>query len=53
MTQRTRDWIRFFVDYSALVVFLVAYFLTGRNIANATWALVGGSAIALLVGLED
>ncbi|WP_293678518.1 septation protein IspZ [uncultured Phenylobacterium sp.] len=51
MTQRTRDWIRYFVDYSALVVFLVAYFLTGRNIANATWALVAGSAIALLVGL--
>jgi intracellular septation protein len=51
MTQRTRDWIRYFVDYSALAVFLVAYFLTGRNIANATWALVGGSAIALLVGL--
>ena len=51
MTQRTRDWIRYFVDYSALVVFLVAYFLTGRNIANATWALVGGSAIALVVGL--
>jgi len=51
MSQRTRDWIRYFVDYSALVVFLVAYFVTGRNIANATWALVGGSALALLVGL--
>ncbi len=51
MSQRTRDWIRYFVDYSALVVFLIAYFVTGRNIANATWALVGGSAMALVVGL--
>jgi intracellular septation protein len=51
MNQRTRDWIRYFVDYSALVVFLIAYFVTGRSIANATWALVGGSALALIVGL--
>jgi len=51
MTQRTRDWIRYFVDYSALVVFLAAYFATGRNITSATWALVVGSAIALVVGL--
>ena len=51
MSQRTRDWIRYFVDYSALVVFVIAYFLTGRNIANATWALVVGSVVALAVGL--
>lgn len=51
MTQRTRDWVRYFVDYSALAVFLVAYFVTGRNIANATWALVAGSAVAIVVGL--
>lgn len=51
MTPRTRIWVRNFVDYSALAVFLVAYFLTGKNITTATWALVIGSAIALLVGL--
>ena len=51
MNQRTRDWVRYFVDYSALAVFLIAYFLTGRNIANATWALVVGSGIAIVVGL--
>ncbi|MFC3071368.1 inner membrane-spanning protein YciB [Phenylobacterium soli] len=50
MNQRTRDWIRYFVDYSALVVFLVAFFATGRNLPQATWWLVGGSAVALLVG---
>ena len=38
MTKRTRAWVRNFVDYSALAVFLVAYFLTGRNITTATWA---------------
>ena len=51
MTKRTRAWVRNFVDYSALAVFLVAYFLTGRNITTATWALVIGSGVALLVGL--
>ncbi len=51
MNKRTRVWVRNFVDYSALAVFLVAYFLTGKNITTATWALVIGSAVALLVGL--
>ena len=51
MNQHTRDWVRYFVDYSALVVFLIAYFATGRNMANATWALVAGSAVAIIVGL--
>jgi intracellular septation protein len=51
MIKRTRVWVRNFVDYSALAVFLVAYFATGRNITLATWALVIGSAVALAVGL--
>ncbi|MGA0605808.1 inner membrane-spanning protein YciB [Phenylobacterium sp. VNQ135] len=51
MTQRTRDWIRYFVDYSALAVFLVAYFVSGKNLTQATWALVVGSGVALVVGL--
>ena len=46
-----RHWVRYFVDYSALVVFLAAFFLTGRDIAAATWWLVGGSGVALAVGL--
>ena len=46
-----RHWVRYFVDYSALVVFLAAFFLTGRDIATATWWLVGGSGVALAVGL--
>jgi len=51
MTQRTRDWIRYFVDYFALVVFLVAFFATGRNMQQATLWLVGGSAVAIVVGI--
>jgi len=50
MTPQHRIWVRNFVDYSPLVVFLVAYFATGRNIADATWGLVAGSAVALTVG---
>lgn len=46
-----RQWIRWFVDYSALAVFLVAFFASGKNMTTATWALVAGSALALLVGV--
>jgi intracellular septation protein len=46
-----RHWVRWFVDYSALVVFLIAFFATGRDLVQASWWLVGGSALALLVGL--
>ena len=45
MTLQHRAWVRNFVDYSPLVVFLIAYFATGRNIADATWGLVAGSAV--------
>jgi intracellular septation protein len=51
MSQRTRAWIRYFVDYFALLVFLVAFFATGRSLPQATWWLVGGSAVAILVGI--
>src|SRR5690606_38972143 len=50
MTDQTRKWVRWFVDYSALVIFLAAFFLTGRDMTKATWALVAGSAVALAVG---
>ncbi|PZQ55659.1 MAG: intracellular septation protein A [Phenylobacterium zucineum] len=46
-----RHWVRWFVDYSALAAFLIAFFVTGRDLTQATWALVAASAVALLVGL--
>jgi len=46
-----RHWVRWFVDYSALAIFLVAFFATGRDLTKATWALVAGSALALVVGV--
>jgi intracellular septation protein len=50
MTQRTRDWIRYFVDYAALLAFVVGFVIT-RDITRATWGLVIGSAVAIAVGL--
>jgi intracellular septation protein len=50
MTAAQRKWVTWFVDYFALAAFLVGYFATGRNLQQATWYLVAGSAIALLVG---
>ncbi len=52
MSDNMRHWVRYFVDYSALVIFMAAFFLTGRDLQKATWFLVGGSAVALLVGLR-
>ncbi|CAN7175200.1 septation protein IspZ [Phenylobacterium sp. LjRoot219] len=50
MTAQSRSWITYFVDYFALVAFLIGYFATGRDLQQATWALVAGSAVALIVG---
>ena len=42
--------VRAIVDYGGLAAWILAYFLGGRNLVNATWALVAGSAVALIVG---
>ena len=54
---KNRQWIRQAVDFGALVAFAGAYLilrargLDGREaIVQATWVLVGASAIALIVG---
>lgn len=51
MSPKLRNGVRYFVDYFPLAAFLAAYFLSGRSITMATWAIVAGSAVALLVGL--
>jgi intracellular septation protein len=43
-------WVRYFVDYAGLVIFLVALVAT-RSAVTASWAIVGGSILALVVGL--
>jgi len=50
MTRTGRSWVTWFVDYFALAAFLAGYFVSGRNLQQATWALVAGSALALVVG---
>lgn len=52
MTTKTRKsaaWVRTAVDYGAPIAFAVAYFAT-RNFQTATWVLVVGSAVALVLG---
>jgi len=51
MNQRTRDWIRYFVDFSAPVSFLLAYFLGGRDFMKATGVSIVVGLIALVIGL--
>ncbi|HEY2751789.1 inner membrane-spanning protein YciB [Phenylobacterium sp.] len=43
-------WVRYFVDYAGLAVFLIALVAT-RSAVTASWAIVGGSILALIVGL--
>jgi intracellular septation protein len=43
-------WLRAAVDFGALVAFGVVYFAT-HDLLKATWAIVAGSGVALVVGL--
>lgn len=43
-------WLRAAVDFGALIAFGLVYVLT-HDLLKATWAIVGGSAVALIVGL--
>jgi intracellular septation protein len=47
--ENNRHWVRYFVDYAALAAFLAAFLIT-RDIQKATWGLVVGSVIAIVVG---
>ncbi len=48
--QKTPRWVRYFVDYAGLVALLITYVAT-KSLVTATWAIVGGSVLALAVGL--
>ena len=49
MSDKPRPWVRLGVDFGAPGAFLIAFFVT-RDVVTATWALVVGSAAALLLG---
>jgi intracellular septation protein len=51
MSETARKWIRYVVDYSAIVVFAAVYFLGGRDFMKATAAIVIASVIAVAVGI--
>ena len=42
--------VRAIVDYGGLALFVAAYFLFHKDIIKATWGLMAGSAISLVVG---
>lgn len=47
--ENNRHWVRYFVDYAALAAFLAVYLVT-RDLQKATWGLVVGSVVAIVVG---
>ena len=59
LSPAAHKWVRGLVDYGGLVVFLLGFFyntkvagLASREaLVEATWWLVGGSGLALVVGL--
>lgn len=50
LSAKTRKWVRAAVDYGGLITFFVGY-IVERDLVQATWWLVAGSAAALLLGL--
>jgi intracellular septation protein len=48
--RRAPKWVHYFVDYAGLVVFLITLVVT-KSAVTASWAIVGGSILALAVGL--
>jgi len=48
--RKAPKWVRWFVDYAGLAAFLITFGIT-RSAVTASWAIVGGSIVALLVGL--
>ena len=50
MSDKSKTWFRYAVDYAAPLAFLISYFVT-RDMLVATGFLVGASAAALLAAL--
>jgi intracellular septation protein len=50
MTDSGRKWIRYFVDFSSPLSFLLVYFLGGKNLMQATGVSVVVGVLALAVG---
>lgn len=49
--RRAPRWVHWFVDYAGLGVFLATLLVTRGDAVFASWAIVGGSVLALLIGL--
>jgi intracellular septation protein len=49
LSPKVRTWVRAAVDYGGLVVFLIGFLVT-RDVVQATWWLVAGSAAGLILG---
>lgn len=50
MTDNRAKWVRYFVDFSAPLSFLLTYFLGGKDLMHATAVSVGVGVVALGVG---
>ena len=48
--RKVPKWVHYFIDYAGLVIFLITLVAT-RSAITASWAIVGGSILALVVGL--
>lgn len=51
MTESGRKWVRYLVDFSSPVSFLLVYFLGGKDLMRATAASVAVGVVALGIGL--
>ena len=49
MSPQAKKFVRYFVDYAGLAIFLITLVVT-KSAITASWAIVGGSVLALAVG---
>lgn len=50
LVRKAPKWVHYFVDYAGLTIFLLVLAVT-KSAITASWAIVGGSILALAVGL--
>jgi intracellular septation protein len=43
-------WVRLIIDYLGVAAFFVAFFASGKNLLHATWGMVAGSVVSIIVG---
>lgn len=48
--RKVAPWVRLLIDYLGVAAFFVVFFATGKNLLDATWGMVAGSLVSIVIG---